>query len=84
MAKQAKLTSNAVSVAASNAGKIATRFQAVESAAQRAHEEMTGGRLVRALLQGGKLHAVVTDGQSTIEVCNGAVALSVAQPETEE
>jgi hypothetical protein len=77
----AKLTPNAVTVAASNAGTVAKRFASVEAEASRIHSEQTGGKLVRALLSGGKLHAVVTDGQSTIEVCNGSVALSVAQPE---
>ena len=62
---------------------MAKRFASVEAEAQQIHTEQTGAQLVRALLQGGKLHAVVTDGQSTIEVCNGAVALSVAQAEVD-
>jgi len=80
----AKLTSNAVTVAASAAGKIATRFQAVEAAAQRIHTEQSGAQLVRALLSGGKLHAVISDGKSTLEIMDGSVALSVAQTGTEE
>jgi len=63
---------------------VARRFAAVENEASRIHSEAVGGKLVRALLSGGKLHAVVTDGQSTIEVRNGSVALSVTQPDTEE
>jgi len=81
----AKLTTtNAVTVAASTAGTVAKRFASVEAEASRIHTEQSGASLVRALLSGGKLHAVVTDGQSTIEVRNGSVALSVTQPDTEE
>jgi hypothetical protein len=82
MKKQVK--SQAVTIAASSAGSVAKRFASVEAEASRIHSEQSGSRLVRALLSGGKLHAVVTDGRSTIEVCNGSVALSVAQAEEEE
>ena len=63
---------------------MAKRFQAVEAEASRIHAEQSGAQLVRALLQGGKLLSIVSDGKSTIEVCNGRVALSVAQAQTEE
>ena len=67
--------SKAIAIAASAAGAVAKRFQAVEAEASRIHAEQSGAQLVRALLQGGKLPAIVSDGKSTIEVCNGRVAL---------
>lgn len=72
-------SSTAVTVAASNAGMIAERFQAVEAEASRIHAEQSGAALVRALVDGSGLHAVLSDGKATIEVCGGKVALSVAQ-----
>jgi hypothetical protein len=75
MAKKSK----AVTVAAQSASAVSTRFTAVESEATRIHQEQSGASFVRALLKGGKLHAVVSDGKSTLEVMDGAVALSVAQ-----
>jgi hypothetical protein len=79
----AKLTTtNAVTIAASAAGAVAKRFAAVENEASRIHAEQSGAKLVRALLQGGgKLHAVISDGKSTLEIMDGSVALSVAQAE---
>jgi hypothetical protein len=74
-------TTNAVTIAASAAGAVAKRFASVEAEASRIHAEQTGGKLVRALLSGGKLHAVISDGKSTIEIMDGSVALSVAQAE---
>jgi hypothetical protein len=72
MKKQAK--SQAVTIAASSAGAVAKRFDA----------EQSGSKLVRALLSGGKFHAVISDGKSTLDVMDGSVALSVAQAEEEE
>jgi len=60
---------------------VAKRFASVEAEASRIHAEQSGAQLVRALLSGGKLHAVISDGKSTLEVMDGSVALSVAQPE---
>jgi hypothetical protein len=71
----------AIAELAKRSGAIVTRFAAVETAAHRIHEEQSGAKLVRALMNGGKLHAVVSDGQTTLEVLNGTVVLSVAQPE---
>jgi hypothetical protein len=68
-----------ITAAAKSASAIATRFASVEVEATRIHQEKSGASLVRALLKGGKLHAVVSDGKSTLEVMDGAVALSVAQ-----
>ncbi len=82
MKKQAK--SQAVTVAASNAASMAKRFASVEAEASRIHSEQSGSKLVRALLSGGKLHAVISDGKSTIEIMDGQVALSVAQSEEAE
>jgi hypothetical protein len=81
MAKQLK--SQAVTVAASTAGVVAKRFASVEAEASRIHAEQSGASLVRALLQGGKLHAVISDGKSTLEIMDGSVALSVAQAEAD-
>lgn len=71
--------SKAVTIAAQAATAIATRFAAVEVEATRIHQEQSGAKLVRALMKGGKMHAVVSDGKTTLEVMDGAVALSVAQ-----
>jgi hypothetical protein len=70
-------TSNAVTIAASNASAVAKRFAAVETEAQKIHAEQTGGKLVRAFMNGGSIHAVITDGKTTLEVQDGKVALSV-------
>jgi hypothetical protein len=72
--------SKSVTIAASDAATTLARFAAVEAAAERIHQEQVGAKLVRALLNGGKLHAVISDGSSTIEVHDGQVALSVTQP----
>jgi hypothetical protein len=82
MKKQVK--SQAVTIAASSAGSMAKRFASAEAEASRIHSEQSGSKLVRALLQGGKLHAVISDGKSTIEIMDGQVALSVAQSEEAE
>jgi hypothetical protein len=82
MKKQAK--SQAVTIAASSAGAVAKRFVSVEAEASRIHAEQSGSKLVRALLSGGKFHAVISDGKSTLDVMDGSVALSVAQAEEEE
>jgi hypothetical protein len=74
-----KSRNNAVTVAASKAGSVATRFASVEAEAQRIHTEQTGAKLVRAVLNGGGLHAVLSDGKTTIEVLDGKVALSVSE-----
>jgi hypothetical protein len=75
----AKAKSKAVTIAAQLAGDIVARFAVVEATACRIHQEQSGARLVRALLKDGKLHAVVTDGNATLEVMDGAVSLSVEQ-----
>ena len=72
MAKFKKST--AITLAASTA---AARWNAVESVANRIHEEQSGANLVRALLGKNGLHAVISDGKSTLEVSDGQVALSV-------
>ena len=69
--------SKSLTIAAQNAGTIAARFQSVEAEANRIHTEQTGATLVRALLGGQGLHAVISDGKSTVEVFNGQVSLSV-------
>lgn len=43
--------------------------------------EQNGARLVRAVLDGAGLHAVISDGKATIEIVNGAVAVSVTNGE---
>jgi hypothetical protein len=77
----AKTKSKAVTIAARSAGDIIARFEAVEAAACRIHQEQSGAKLVRALLKDGKMHAVITDGNATLEVMDGAVSLSVEQRE---
>jgi hypothetical protein len=77
MVKSSKST--AVTVAVSNAGMIAKRFQAVEAEASRIHAEQSGATLVRALVNGSGLHAVLSDGKTTIEVCWFAAARSRCQ-----
>ena len=72
---------NAISIAAADAATAITRFSAVEREAQRIHQEQTGSRLVRALLDGSGLHAVITDGKATLEIADGKVAVSVRQEE---
>jgi hypothetical protein len=75
MSKKSKGT--AITLAAQRAEAIAARFAAVEAEATRIHEEQTGARLVRAMLGGNGLHAVISDGKSTMEVFDGQVSLSV-------
>ena len=77
-------TSKAVTVATRDAASVLSRFEAVERNARTIHEQSVGSKMARALLSGGRLHAVVTDGRSTIEICDGKVAVSVEQGETEE
>ena len=72
MAKFKKST--AITLAASTA---ASRWSAVESVANRMHEQQSGANIVRALLGKNGLHAVISDGKSTLEVSDGQVALSV-------
>jgi hypothetical protein len=80
MTKQSK----SIAIAANAAANTLARFQAVEAEAERIHQEQAGSKLVRALLSGGKLHAIVSDGASTIEVHDGQVALTVTQPDAED
>src|ERR1035437_9789740 len=68
----AKAKSKAVTIAARSAGDVLARFGAVESEACRIHQEQSGAKLVRALLKDGKMHAVITDGKSPLEVMDGA------------
>jgi len=72
--------SKAVTLAADAAANTLARFASVEAEAARIHHEQAGSKLVRALVSGGKLHAVISDGASTIEVHDGQVAPSVTQP----
>jgi hypothetical protein len=78
------MKSKSITIAASDAANTLARFASVEAEASRIHAEQAGSKLVRALLSGGKLHAVISDGSSTIEVHDGQVALTVTQPDTEE
>ena len=77
----AKAKSKAVTIAARSAGDIVARFEAVEAAACRIHQEQSGANLMRALLSGGKLSAIVSDRHSTIEIYDGKVSVSVKQDE---
>ena len=79
MAKQEKALT--ITQAAGLAATALSRFGAVEREAQRIHQEQTGSRLVRALLDGSGLHAVITDGKATLEIASGKVAVSVRQEE---
>lgn len=83
MSKKEK-SHNAVTVAASKAGSIATRFSAVEAEAERIHAEQSGAKLVRAMMNGSGLHAILSDGKATLEICDGAVALSVSDRKSAE
>ena len=72
--------SRAITTCAQSASAVTTRFADVERVANRIHQEQQGASLMRALLdKSGKLHAVLSDGKATLEVMDGAVALSVAQ-----
>ena len=66
-----------------DAAPVLSRFEAVERTASAIHEQSGANKLARALLSGGKLHAVISDGRSTVEICDGKVAVSVQQDETE-
>jgi hypothetical protein len=77
----AKAKSKAVTIAARSAGDTIARFEAVEAAACRIHQEQSGANLMRALLSGGKLSAIVSDRHSTIEIYDGKVSVSVKQDE---
>jgi len=71
--------SKAVTVATCDAAAIMTRFKAVEDNAHAIHEQSVGTKMARAILSGGNLHCVVSDGRSTIEISGGKVAVSVQQ-----
>jgi hypothetical protein len=73
-------SSKSITLAADNAAGILRRFQAE---AERIAGEQNGAKMVRAVLDQNGLHAVISDGHSTIEIANGAVAVSVKQ-EVEE
>jgi len=73
------MKSKAVTLSASNAATTLARFAAVEAAAERIHQEQVGAKFVRAAMNGRGLHAVLTDGKTTLEVMDGKVALSVTQ-----
>lgn len=69
-----------ITKSAQSAGALVTRFAAVETEATRIHQEQSGASLVRALLKGGRMHAVISDEcGSTIEVSDGNVMLSVSK-----
>ena len=78
-----KAKNTTIAIASEKAGTVMARFEAVEREAQKIHEQQMGTKLARALLSNGSLHLVLSDGKATVEVANGAVALSVKQ-ENEE
>jgi hypothetical protein len=71
---------NAVTAAAESASQALTRFNETETFAQRLFRP-SGNKSVQAVIVNGKMHAIFTDGQTTIEIMDGNAAMSVAQSE---
>ena len=71
---------NAVTAAAESASQALTRFNETETFAQRLFRP-SSNKSVQAVIVNGKMHAIFTDGQTTIEIMDGNAAMSVAQSE---
>jgi hypothetical protein len=75
-----KARSKAITTAASEAAEIARRFGAVERDAQFIFAQSSSRKVARAVMNGSGLHAIISDGMSTVEICNGTIAVNVTQP----
>ena len=72
----------AVSLAAREAAAVMARWQAVELAAQTAHEADTGRRLVQAMAGKDGVHALIRDQHGvTMEIAGGKIAVTIAVAE---
>jgi len=54
-----------------------SRWNAAEEEAQRHHTTASSRKIVKAVMNGSGLHAFISDGKATIEICDGAIAVSV-------
>jgi hypothetical protein len=78
MAKAPIKSVPAVREAAESAGKAMSRWNAVEADAARVYEEGQGRAIARALFSpDGSHHVLLKTGATTLEIKNGAVAVSV-------
>jgi hypothetical protein len=72
----------AVTQAAREAASVMARWQAVELAAQAAHEADTGRKLVQALAGKDGVHALIRDQHGvTMEIAGGKIAVTIAAKE---
>jgi hypothetical protein len=71
----------AVTQAAREAGSVLARWQAVEAQAARVHEEGQGRAIARALFTPDGSHHVLQTGGTTMEINDGAVAVTIAAKE---
>jgi hypothetical protein len=72
----------AVTAAAESAGKAMSRWNAVEADAARVHEEGQGRAIARALFSpDGSHHVILQTGGTTMEIKDGAVAVTIAAKE---
>ena len=72
----------AVTQAAREAGSVLARWQAVEAQAARVHEEGQGRAIARALFTpDGSHHVILQTGGTTMEINDGAVAVTIAAKE---
>jgi hypothetical protein len=72
----------AVTQAAGEAGRVMARWNAVETEAARVHEEGQGRAIARALFSpDGSHHVLLKTGATTLEIKNGAGAVTVQAKE---
>jgi hypothetical protein len=72
----------AVREAAAAAGRAMARWNAVETDAARVHEEGQGRAIARALFTpDGSHHVILQTGGTTMEIKDGAVAVTIAAKE---
>jgi hypothetical protein len=82
MAKSPTKSVTAVTIAAGKAGAVLARWQAVEAQATRVHEEGQGRAIARALFTpDGSHHVILQTGGTTMEIKDGAVAVTIAAKE---
>jgi hypothetical protein len=72
----------AIAAAARAAGTVMSRWNAVEAQATRVHEESQGRAIARALFTpDGGHHVILQTGATTMEIKDGAVAVTIAAKE---
>jgi hypothetical protein len=82
MAKSPAKSVPAVTQAAQSAGRAMARWNAVETEAERVHEEGQGRNLLRAVAGEDGIHAIIRDKYgATMEIAGGKLAVTIAAKE---